>query len=290
MAANKGWILLLAALLISAGCAKSERQRLAGVTREAEALAKAGKNEEALAVLDEAQFQALKAGRFREDLELSLRIEELAPKTSARNSPWNCLKIAEACLGLGDRASALHWLERSVYERDFMNLEILAGLPFAALQNDPRYGALLDAAKGKIGLDREARDFQVVLLDGSTFRLSAQRGKVVLVDFWDVKCPPCRREMPRLKKMDGSFRGRGLEIIGISLDTDRKLLADYLMASAPTWKLACSFKGWNDDTAKLYKISATPSTWLIDRRGMLRHYNLRGEKLERAVDELLRQP
>lgn len=289
MTARKGWSLLLAALLIAAGCAKSGAQRLAKVRRDAAALAKAGKAGEALALLDEAQFQALQAGRFQDDLELSLQIEELSQATSARKSPWNCLKIAEAYLGLGDGAKGLEWLERSVYERDFMNLDVLAGPPFAALKDDPRHGALLAAARAKIGLDREARDFQVPLLDGTTFRLSDQKGKVVLVDFWDVRCPPCRKEMPRLKAMFGEFRDRGLVILGISLDTDRQLLADYLRETAPTWNMACSFRGWGDDTAKLYKVSATPSTWLIDRGGVLRFFNLRGETLERAVSDLLRE-
>ena len=160
---------------------------------------------------------------------------------------------------------------------------------FAALKDDPRRGALLAAARAKIGLDREARDFQVPLLDGTTFRLSDQKGKVVLVDFWDVRCPPCRKELPRLKAMFGEFRDHGLVILGISLDTDRQLLADYLKETAPTWNMACSFRGWDDDTAKLYKVSATPSTWLIDRSGVLRFFNLRGETLERAVSDLLRE-
>jgi peroxiredoxin len=170
-----------------------------------------------------------------------------------------------------------------------MNLEVLAGPPFDTLKDEPGYQALMAAAKMKIGLDREARDFQVFLLDGSEFRLSDQRGKVVLVDFWDVKCPPCRKEMPHLKEMYGSYRDRGLEIIGISLDTDRQLLADYLKEAVLPWKMACSYKGWGDDTAMLYKISATPSTWLVDRKGLLRHFNLRGEKLKRAVSDLLEE-
>lgn len=289
MTARRGWSLLLAALLISAGCAKSEPRRPAKVKREAAALARAGKAEEALALLDDAQFQALKAGRFQDDLEFSLQIEELSRTIPGRQSPWNCLKIAEAYLGLGDRAKGLEWLERSVYERDFMNLEVLAGPPYDALKDEPRHGALLEAARAKIGLGREARNFEVRLLDGTSFRLSDQKGSVVLIDFWDVKCPPCRKEMPRLKSMFGESRERGLVIIGISLDTDRTLLLDYLKKTAPAWKMACTFKGWDDDTAKLYRISATPSTWLIDRRGILRFFNLHGERLERAVDALLRE-
>lgn len=285
---SKRWLIFCVSCLWIASCAKGGAQR-AAESQKVNELVKEGKYELALDMLDEAQFQALKAGRFQEDLELSMRIEELSQRIPERKSPWNCLKIAEAYLGLGDRASALKWLERSVYERDFMNLEVLSGPPFNVLKDKPGYQALLAAAKMKIGLDREARDFQVSLLDGSTFRLSDQRGKVVLIDFWDVKCPPCRKEMPRLKEMFGEFRDRGLEIIGISLDTDRQLLTDYLKEAALPWKMICSYKGWGDDTAVLYKISATPSTWLIDRKGLLRHHNLRGEKLKQAVRNLLEE-
>jgi peroxiredoxin len=282
------WLLLCVSCLGIAGCAKGGPRPEAN-GRKVDWLVQEGKIEQALELLDRMQFQALKAGRFQEDLALSLRIEELSQKTSARQSPWNCLKIAEAYLGLGDRVRGLAWLERSVYERDFMNLKVLAGPPFAALKDAPRYGALLAAAKAKIGLDQQARDFQVPLLDGATFRLSDQKGKVVLVDFWDVKCPPCRKEMPRLKEMFGEFRERGLVIIGISLDTDPKLLSDYLKEAAPSWPMACSFKGWDDETARLYRISATPSTWLIDRQGVLRHHNLRGEELRQAVRRLVEE-
>lgn len=283
---SKPWLIFCVSCLWIASCAKGGPQR-AAEGKEVEDLVTAGKYEQALVVLDQMQFRALKAGRFQEDLELSMQIEELSLRTSERKSPWNCLKIAEAHLGLGDRASGLKWLERSVYERDFMNLEVLAGAPFTILKDEPGYQALMAAAKAKIGLDLQAKDFQVTLLDGMTFRLADQKGKVVLVDFWDVKCPPCRKEMPHLKEMFDEFKDHGLEIIGISLDTDRRLLADYLQEAALPWKLACSYKGWRDETAMLYKISATPSTWLVDRRGLLRHYNLRGEKMKRAVRHLL---
>ncbi len=285
---SKQWLVLCILCLWVASCAKGGDQLSAG-SKKVDELVKHGKYEQALDILDQLQFRALKAGRFQEDLDLSLRIEELAQKTTERKSPWNCLKIAEAYLGLGDRANGLKWLERSVYERDFMNLEVLAGPPFSVLKDESGYQALLAAAKAKIGLDQQAKDFQVTLLDGTTLRLSDQKGKVVLVDFWDVKCPPCRKEMPHLKEMFNEFKDRGLEIIGISLDTDKKLLADYLKEAALPWKMACSFKGWSDDAAKLYKINATPSTWLIDRRGLLRHCNLRGAKLKQAVSELLEE-
>jgi cytochrome c biogenesis protein CcmG, thiol:disulfide interchange protein DsbE len=55
-------------------------------------------------------------------------------------------------------------------------------------------------------------------LDGQTFDLSAQRGKVVIVNFWATWCPPCREEMPALDAFYRRYHGNGLELIGVSAD------------------------------------------------------------------------
>ena len=46
-------------------------------------------------------------------------------------------------------------------------------------------------------------------------------------------------------------------------------------------------EGWNDATRKLYKVNSIPSTWLIDKDGVLQKFNLRGEELHKAVCELV---
>jgi peroxiredoxin len=240
-------------------------------------------------MLDYKQYLLMKTENFQEALDTAFQIEAMSQKISERKSPWNCLKIAEAYMALGKKENSLKWLEKAVYERSFKHLEYFRDDRFSVLRDDRRYLKLIEAVKNEIGLDRQARDFQVILLDGSPFSLSAQKGKVILVDFWDVNCPPCRKEMPHLKEIYKDFKKKGLEIIGISLDTDKKLLEDFLEETAVPWKMACSFKGWSDDTVKLYKINATPSTWLIDRKGFLRYYNLRGEELRQAVEKVIKE-
>jgi thiol-disulfide isomerase/thioredoxin len=51
---------------------------------------------------------------------------------------------------------------------------------------------------------------------GRTFRLSAHKGKVVLINFWATWCPPCRAEIPTLIRMQAEYRSQGLQIVGIT--------------------------------------------------------------------------
>jgi cytochrome c biogenesis protein CcmG, thiol:disulfide interchange protein DsbE len=55
-------------------------------------------------------------------------------------------------------------------------------------------------------------------LDGRSFDLSAQRGKVAIVNFWATWCVPCRQEMPALDAVYKKYRAKGLVMIGVSAD------------------------------------------------------------------------
>ncbi len=262
-------------------------QKISDLQNEASALRAEENFVEALNTLERLQVLLMNAGKYQDALATSFTMEEWSGMCPERKSPWNYLRIAEAYLGLGDKRKCLEWMEKAVQERNFLKLDYFQNDRFGALKDDPRYKKMMAACEAHIGLGREAKDFRIPLLDGSSFALSAQKGKVVLVDFWDVRCGPCRKEMPNLKEIFSDFNDRGLEIVGISLDTDKQLLEDYLREAALPWKIACTLRGWSDETAKLYNISATPSTWLIDRKGIVRYYDARGTKLRQAVEELI---
>ncbi len=297
---RKIWILLFVPLVSAAFCAQAQKatepanqekldRQIESLRNEAAALAKEGKFSEAADKFEKLQVTCMNNRRYREALDASLKIEEMSQKASDRKSPWNYVRIAEAHLGLGDHEQYFEWMEKAIVERSFSKLSYFQDAHLDAIRESPRFKKIVAACEKEIGLGQKARDFRITLLDGSSFVLSAQAGKVVLIDFWDVRCPPCRREMPNLKKIYEDFRGRGLEMVGISLDTDRKLLDEYLKESKLPWKIACSFNGWSDATAKLYRISATPTTWLIDRRGVVRYYDMRGDELRRAVEQLTQE-
>lgn len=125
------------------------------------------------------------------------------------------------------------------------------------------------------------------LLNGDDFTLFKQKGKVVLLDFWATWCDSCREEMPELIKIYGEFKTKGFEIIGISLDSSEVKLKEYIKQNNLEWKMSCSGQIWNDPTVVRYGVNSIPSLWLIDKKGFLRSFDLKGEELRKAIIELL---
>lgn len=102
--------------------------------------------------------------------------------------------------------------------------------------------------------------------------VAAQKGKVVLVNFWATWCEPCRKEMPELVRIAKGMKGQGLELIAISADEpeDEKIAIDFLVKAgvgSPTY----ARRAKNDDkfiNAIDPKWSgALPALILYDRSG-----------------------
>jgi len=67
-------------------------------------------------------------------------------------------------------------------------------------------------------LSERLRGYEARALDGSTFRIADQKGKVVLVNAWATWCGPCRYEIPELKRLHQEYSDDGLVIAGVSVD------------------------------------------------------------------------
>lgn len=238
--------------------------------------------------LDHQHFSLMEQGKYEESLKIALEMEEMARLTSDSIKPWYYLKIADSYNGMQDYQKSIECIEKAVYERDFKNYKIFLDPKYKHLQTDSSFQKLVTTMRDRIGLDHPAKDFSVALINGDSLTLSSLKGKVVLIDFWDVRCAPCIKALPELKSYYEQFRGNGFDIIGISLDTEKDLLMKFLDKNQLPWKIACSCKGfYKDETAILYGINATPSTWLIDRNGLLRYNEISGEELKSAIESLL---
>ena len=118
-----------------------------------------------------------------------------------------------------------------------------------------------------------APDFTLPDLDGKTVRLSDFRGKkAIFLNFWATWCVPCRQEMPTMEKAYQEYKGRGLEILAVSLAAGSKSVVKNFMQ-----ELKLSFPALLDpemEVLRLYRQFSIPASFLIDKQGIVRHREL----------------
>ncbi len=112
--------------------------------------------------------------------------------------------------------------------------------------------------------------------------LDGLKGKVVVLDFWNTTCAPCRALMPHLAALYTKHKGDGLVVIGITED-EKADLEEFLKKSPSAYPLAMDqLKGGAGQTFDAYKIGSIPTVCLIARDGSLA-WKGAGEKLTDAM-------
>ena len=124
-------------------------------------------------------------------------------------------------------------------------------------------------------------------LDGKTIALDAYKGRVVLLDFWATWCEPCREELPNVKANYAKYHARGFDIVGVSLDEDKKELRDFIKAQKMPWPQLFDGKVFEGATPSAYGVAGIPFTLLIGKDGKIIQVNPRGWRLSLALQRAL---
>lgn len=127
-----------------------------------------------------------------------------------------------------------------------------------------------------------APDFTLDLLGGGQITLSDLRGKVVLVNYWASWCPPCRAEMPAIEKVYRSFKPLGLEVLAVNVtNQDSETAADaFARKLGLTFPIPLDRSG---EAAARYTLRGLPSSYFIDREGVIRSVVVGGPMNEALI-------
>jgi thiol-disulfide isomerase/thioredoxin len=124
-------------------------------------------------------------------------------------------------------------------------------------------------------------------LAGNPLSPAGCKCKVLLLDFWATWCPPCRAELPNVIALYKKYHPQGFEVIGISLDSNRGKLDDFIKSAGMDWPQYYDGLAWDNKLAKKYGVDSIPMTYLLDGNGTILGKDLRGEALESAVSKAL---
>jgi len=102
-------------------------------------------------------------------------------------------------------------------------------------------------------------------LDGVPVDTAALQGKIVVVDFWATYCVPCLKEIPTFNRLHEQFAGRGVVVLGVSMDVDggAPLVASFLKQHPMKYRVALGSEKMTD----VFRVNLLPTTVVFDRHG-----------------------
>lgn len=231
---------------------------------------------------------------LRQNLSDEARVAEISSELQTNHEKYSNYVTTFIKENIGNKVGEYVFASRVPIDQPEMVEELLQGA-------DPQFAAVIreniiggesqqPASEGSSFVGQKFIDVKGQTPDGKTVALSdyVGKGKVVLIDFWASWCGPCIKEIPSLVAAYDKYKGKGFEIVGISLD-DKK--ADWVGAIKQynmAWPQMSDLKGWKSALSAPYSVQSIPFTLLVDGNGVIIAENLRGKALEVALAKYLK--
>jgi peroxiredoxin len=121
----------------------------------------------------------------------------------------------------------------------------------------------------RVAIGEPAPAYTAQQMNGTPVSLADHKGEVVLLNVWATWCKPCRQEIPALDSLQREFGARGFRVAGVSID----VISDTVAIAGFARELGASYTLWldpDDKVSSTFRAIGVPSTYLIDRDGVLR--------------------
>jgi len=138
-----------------------------------------------------------------------------------------------------------------------------------------------------LSIGKTAPDVEGTDLDGKKVKLSSYRGKVVVLDIWATWCGPCVAMIPHERELVKKMEGKPFVFLSISADAKKETLTEFLKKQEMPWNHW--WDGQSGPVMKAYKVRFFPTIYVLDSKGVIRFKGVRGEAMDKAVEELLKE-
>lgn len=154
----------------------------------------------------------------------------------------------------------------------YKEVDTLVKLIDSSIYRSPQKG-WTDVTLKRLAVAETGKPFPALTLTdtaGNELLVSSLKGKIVLLDVWSSGCVPCREEIPALIKLYKKYKGKGFEVISISMDEHKQKWLTAIKEDKQPWKAYCEFRNWRGNKfAMRFSVFAIPANFLIDQNGVL---------------------
>ncbi|HOQ32873.1 MAG TPA: redoxin family protein [Candidatus Hydrogenedens sp.] len=136
-------------------------------------------------------------------------------------------------------------------------------------------------------IEQKAPDFTLSTLDGKKVSLKDFKGKkVVVLDFWAIWCPPCRRAMPIVQEVSNELKDKDVVFLAVNVDEDKAKVPDFVKNAGITLTVLLDTDG---KVANSYNVTSIPRMFIIDKNGIIKagHSGFSAEMKEELKKEIL---
>jgi thiol-disulfide isomerase/thioredoxin len=123
-----------------------------------------------------------------------------------------------------------------------------------------------------VALPDDIKNTELRALDGTGFKLADYQGKVLVLNLWASWCNPCREEIPQIVKFYDEYHGRGVEVLGLTMEDERGNTPEAVKESVQDLKINYRV-AWAEEQLYARFLAPgfeIPQTYIIDREGRIR--------------------